>query len=104
RPSEERVVDEEVLRTRLAPDVPALGAGDRDRLDRLAARDMDDVERCARHTRELDRPVGRLALGLGRLGPRLRTYLVAAPYRGCRVTPCPWIRHARSPSYASSRS
>src|SRR5688572_32027825 len=38
RPLEERVVDEEVLGAGLAPDVPALFPGDRDRLDRLLAR------------------------------------------------------------------
>jgi hypothetical protein len=44
RPLEERVVDEEVLRAGLAVDVPALLARELDRLDALAARDMDDVE------------------------------------------------------------
>ena len=48
RPLEERVVDEEVLRAGLAPDVPALLARDRDRLDRLLAGDVDDVERRSR--------------------------------------------------------
>ena len=41
---EERVVDEEVLRARLAVDVPALLAGERDRLDGLVARDVHHVE------------------------------------------------------------
>ena len=62
RPLEEGVVDEEVLRARLAPDVPALLARERDRLDRLAARDVDDVQRAAGDARELDRAVRRLAL------------------------------------------
>src|SRR4029078_9650257 len=53
RPLEERVVDEEVLRARLAPDVPALLPGERDRLDRLLARDVDDVQRGTRHAGEL---------------------------------------------------
>src|SRR5207247_10661800 len=52
RALEERVVDEEVLRAGLAPDVPALFAGELDRLDRLGARYVDDVERRAGHARE----------------------------------------------------
>src|SRR5439155_13818299 len=45
RSLEEGVVDEEVLRARLAPDVPTLLATELDRLDRFLARDMDDVQR-----------------------------------------------------------
>src|SRR5205814_5311402 len=65
RPLEERVVDEEVLRAGFPPNVPALLAGELDRLDRLGAGDVDDVQRRPRHARELDGAVGRLALGLG---------------------------------------
>ena len=67
---ERRVVDEQVLRAGLAPDVPALLARDRDRLDRLLAGDVDDVERRAGDARELDGAVRRLSLRLGR--PRAR--------------------------------
>ena len=70
RPLEERVVDEEVLRARLAPDVPAVVPRARDRLDRLLAGHVDDVERRAGEVRELDGAVRRLALGLRR--PRQR--------------------------------
>ena len=70
RPLRGRQSTEEVLRARLAPDVPALLAGAADRLDRLAAGDVDDVERAAGDARELDRAVRRLALELGR--PRER--------------------------------
>ena len=71
RPLEERVVDEEVLRAGLAEDVPALLAREGDRLDRLVAGDVDDVERAAGHAGELDGAVRRLALGLGRAGERV---------------------------------
>ena len=47
RPLEERLVDEEVLRAALAPDRPALLARERDRVERLLAGDVDDVERRA---------------------------------------------------------
>ena len=46
-------------------------ARERDRLDRLLARDVDDVQRAAGDARELDRAVRRLALGLGRAGERV---------------------------------
>ena len=42
-----------------------------DRLDRLLARDVDDVERGTGDARELDRAVRRLALGLGRARERV---------------------------------
>ena len=45
RSLEVRVVDEEVLRAGLAPDIPTLLARERDRLDSLLAGDVDDVER-----------------------------------------------------------
>ena len=45
RPLEIRVVDEEVLGTCLAVDVPAFLPRELDRLDRLFAGHMDDVER-----------------------------------------------------------
>jgi hypothetical protein len=54
-----------------APDVPACLTRARDRLDRLAAGDVDDVERRAGEVCELDRAVRRLALGLGRPGQRV---------------------------------
>ena len=57
---------EEVLRARLTPDAPALLARTADRLDRLAAGDVDDVERRGGDSRELDGSVRRLALELGR--------------------------------------
>ena len=63
-----RLVDEEVLGARLAPDVPALLARERDRLHRRLARDVDDVQRRAGDVRELDRAVRRLGLGLHRPG------------------------------------
>src|SRR6185369_4827418 len=62
---------EEVLGAGLAPDVPACLTRARDRLDRLAAGDVDDVERRAGEVCELDRAVRRLALGLGRPGQRV---------------------------------
>ena len=68
---EMRVVDEEVLRAGLAPHVPALLARELDRLDRLLAGDVDDVERAAGDAGQLDRAVRRLALGLGRPGERV---------------------------------
>ena len=71
QPLEERRVDEEVLRARLAPDVPALLARDHDRLERLRARDVHDVERRAGDVRELDRAVRRLALDLRRARQRV---------------------------------
>src|SRR4029079_5633321 len=71
RALEVRVVDEEVLGARLAPDVPALLAGMSDRLHRLAAGDVDDVERSAGEARQLDRAVGGFALGLGRTRERV---------------------------------
>ncbi len=67
---EEGVVDEEVLGARLAPHVPALLARELNRLDGLLARHVDDIERSAGDSRKLNRPVGRLALGLRR--PRER--------------------------------
>ena len=63
---EVRVVDEEVLRARLAPDIPSLLAGARDRVDGLLAGDVDDVERSAGDTGELDGAVRRLPFELGR--------------------------------------
>ena len=62
---------EEVLGARFPPDVPALLAGSPDGLDRLPAGDMDDVERTARDSRELDRAVRRLAFELRRPGQRV---------------------------------
>ncbi len=62
---------EEVLRAGLAPDVPARLARAGDRLHRLAAGDVDDVERRAGEVRELDRAVRRLALRLGRARERV---------------------------------
>src|SRR5262249_30926152 len=64
-PLEERVVNEEVLRAGLAPDVPALLAGARDRIDRLAARHVYDIEGRTGDASELDRAVRRLTLELG---------------------------------------
>src|SRR5262249_44300461 len=64
-PLEERVIDEEVLRARLAVNGPGGISRTRDRLDRLAARNMYDVERRPRDACELDGAVRRLALGLG---------------------------------------
>ena len=61
-----RLVDEEVLGARLAPDLPALLARERDGLDRRLAGDVDDVERRVGHVRELDRAVRRLGLRLHR--------------------------------------
>ena len=51
--------------------VPALLAGEGERLDRLRARDVDDIQRRAGDPRELDRPVRRLALELGRARERV---------------------------------
>jgi hypothetical protein len=68
---EERLVDEEVLRARLAPDVPTLLARECDRLRRLRARHVDDVERSAGDAGELDGAVRRLALELGRTRQRM---------------------------------
>ena len=101
-PLEVRVVDEEVLRAGLAPDVPALLAGTRDRIDRLLARDVDDVERRAGDARELDRAVRRLAFGLRRTRERVevrrrvpaasacftRTSM-ASPFSACTITSAP---------------
>ena len=70
-PVEERLVDEEVLGAGLAPDVPALVAGERDRLGRFLARDVDDVERRAGHACQLDGAVRRLTLELRRTGQRV---------------------------------
>ena len=83
RPLEERVVDEEVLRACLAPDVPAGVSRSLDRLDRLAARDVDDVQRRAGDVRQLDRAVRRLALRLGR--PRQRVPVRLRVARGKRL-------------------
>ncbi len=66
-----REVDEEVLRASLAVDVPALLAGECDRLDRFRAGDVNHVQRGVCHPGELDRPVRRLALGLRRAGQRV---------------------------------
>jgi hypothetical protein len=71
RSLEEAVVDEEVLRARLAPHIPALLARELDRLDGLLAGDVYDVERSAGDARELDRPVRRLALRLRRARQRV---------------------------------
>ena len=49
-----------------------------DRLDRLVARDVDDVERRAGDMRQLDRAVRRLALGLGRARERVPVRLGVA--------------------------
>ena len=70
RALEEGVVDEEVLGARLAPHVPAFLACDLNRLDGLLARHVHDVERSAGDSRQLNRPVRRLAFGLRR--PRER--------------------------------
>src|SRR5205807_10015134 len=42
RPVQKGLINEEVLRAGLAPDVPALLTGECDRLDRLLAGDVDD--------------------------------------------------------------
>ena len=63
----------------------------RDRLDRLAARDVDDVERRAGDVRELDRAVRRLALRLG----RARQRVVSAARCGLRRAPSSRARRSR---------
>src|SRR5206468_8624883 len=71
RPLEEGVVDEEVLRAGVAPDVPAGVTRPCDRVDRLAARDVDDIEVAVGHPGQLDGAVRGLTLRLGRSGERV---------------------------------
>ena len=61
----------EVLRARLAEDVPALAAGSRQRLDRLLRRHVHYVERGTGDVRQHDRAVSCLLLGLPRPGERV---------------------------------
>src|ERR1700761_7093958 len=65
------LVDEQVLGARLAPGPPPTRPRDRDRLNRLLAGDVDDVQRAARDVRELYRAVRGLGLGLGRTRGRV---------------------------------
>src|SRR5215204_6358645 len=60
-PFQERVVDEEVLRAGLAPHVPALFPCGRDRVDRLLAGDVYDIEPAAGDARQLDGAIRGLA-------------------------------------------
>ncbi len=62
------LVQRQVLDQRLAIDPLAGGAGAGDRLVRLAAGGMDDVERAADHVGDHDRPVRGLALDRRRTG------------------------------------
>jgi hypothetical protein len=65
------LVDREILRQRLAVDPQAGLARPLDRVVRLAAGDVDDVERHAHGLRDHDRPVRRLALDVRRPGERV---------------------------------
>ena len=58
----------QVLRTRLAEDVPAVVARGGQRRDRLLGRHVHDVERRTGHARQHDRAMGGLFLGLPRPG------------------------------------
>src|ERR1700730_1764268 len=59
------LVDEEVLGAGLAPGAPARRPGGRERLDRLAAGDVNDVQGAARDVGQRDRAARGLALGEG---------------------------------------
>ena len=66
-----RFVYHEVLHQAFAEDPLALEPGPGYRLQRLLARDVDDVDRCVQHLRDADRAVCRLALHLGRARLRM---------------------------------
>ena len=102
---ERGLVDEEVLRAGLAPRLPALRARLVDRVDRLLAGDVDDVERAAGDACQLDGPVRRLALGdrevasararSGSVLPSATAFLtstsIASPFSACTITSAPGL-------------
>ncbi len=66
------VVDQQVTGEHFAEHALALAAGARDRLQRLAAGIVHDVERHAEHLGDADRAVGRFPLDLRRARQRMR--------------------------------
>ena len=67
----DRLVDHEMLHQAFAEDPLALEPGAGHGLERLLARDVDDVDGGVQHLSDADRPVRRLALDLGRARLRM---------------------------------
>jgi hypothetical protein len=63
---------EQILRAGLAQHAQAARLGAADRIDRLAPGDVDDQDRHVEDFGQRDRPLGRLALGRGRVGDAVK--------------------------------